>query len=320
MKLFNRLIIYFFCLSTIIIALFSVAGYFGEWGRYIEITANFKLQYLLISLCIFFFWLLKRRYYWLLLSLVLVWLNLAEILPWYLPAQQVINTEYESLRVLSFNVLESNKKYDDTIKLARNRSVDLAVFLEATRPWNTKLLALKDILPYHFSAKKLQIEIYSKYPLKEPEIQLYGTYRGLVISQVTVGKSDFIFVAAHAYPQIFFGDEGWQIRNKQLSEGIGNQLGKLDRSVIVAGDLNVTMWSSQYKSMIASSGLHNARQGFGILPTQSVYYPQIPWLAIPLDHFLVSQDIVVTNMETGNNIGSDHLPILMDVLIPNQTR
>ena len=97
---------------------------------------------------------------------------------------------------------------------------------------------------------------------------------------------------------------------------MGNQLAKIDKPVIVAGDFNVTMWSSQYRKMIANSGLHNTRQGFGILPTQSSYFLDIPWLAIPLDHFLVSRDIIVENMTTGKNVGSDHLPIIVDVLIP----
>lgn len=319
MKLFNRLIIYIFALLSILIALFSLVGYFGNWHRYLEFTNNFKLQYLLLSCCTLFFWLLTRRSYWLLTSLVCVLINLAVIVPWYYPTQQpVIHTEYESLRVLAFNVLHQNNRYDDAIKLVQNQNVDIAVFLEATPPWNTKLLALNKILPHHFSAKKLQIEIYCKFPLEDTEIQLYGTYRGLVVSQLTVGKSDLIFVASHTYPQLYYGHQGWKIRNEQLKQGIGNQLGKLDKPVIIAGDLNVTMWSPQYKSMIANSGLQNARQGFGILPTQSNYFPQIPWLAIPLDHFLVSQNILVTNMETGRNIGSDHLPIMMDILVPNK--
>ncbi len=97
---------------------------------------------------------------------------------------------------------------------------------------------------------------------------------------------------------------------------MGNQLRNIEQPIILAGDFNVTMWSSQYKAMIANSGLHNTRQGFGILPTQSSYFPQFSWLSIPLDHFLVSRDIVVENMKTGKPIGSDHLPIIADFLIP----
>lgn len=316
-KILNQIILYSFYLFSILIFLCSLTGYFDRLHRYFEFAVNFKLQYFLLSLCIFFFWLLHHRYSWLILSFVCILLNLAPIMPWYFTKNQpVFNTKYEQVKILVFNVLHQNQRYHDAIKLVRDRNIDLAAFLEATPPWDTELLALKEILPYHFSAKQLQIELYSKYPFKEPEIQIFGNHRGLLFSQLTVGKANFLFVATHAYPQLFFGDWGWHNRNKQLEEGIGKQFKKVAQPLIVGGDLNVTMWSSQYQSMIANSGLRNARQGYGILPTQSVFFPQIPWLAIPIDHFLVSKDILVTNMQTGGNIGSDHLPILLDALIP----
>ncbi|MGK7893307.1 MAG: endonuclease/exonuclease/phosphatase family protein [Xenococcus sp. (in: cyanobacteria)] len=318
MKSLPRLNIYIFGLLSILIFLCSLAGYLDQLHRYLELTNNFKLQYLLLSCCTLFFWLIIRQYSWLFLSAICVAINLSFIIPWYLPAQQQIqNIPYKSLRLLSFNVLHyHNERYDDAIQLVENSQTDIAVFQEAVTPWDKELLRLNQIFPYHVSAPKLQIEIYSKYPLKSTEVKLYGTYRGLVISQVLLNQSNFVLVAAHSYPQLYYGHEGWQIRNKQLEEGIGNQLGTINKPVIVAGDLNITMWSSQYKKMIFNSGLHNTRQGFGILPTQSSYFLDIPWLAIPLDHFLVSKDILVKNMTTGSNIGSDHLPIIVDVLIP----
>lgn len=317
-KIIDRVIFYFFCILSILGFLFSIAGYFKYEQYSLEITSSFRLQYLLISLCTFFLWLLARRYYWLLLSLSTIAINLAFIIPWYIPPQQQItDTKYEPVRILAFNVLQDNKHYQDTIKLVKNRSVDIAAFLEAKPPWNTELLALKDTLPYHFSAEKLQIEIYSRFPLNNPTIQLYGDYRGLVASQVTVGQSNFLFVANHTYSPLSLENAGWQIRNEQL-QGIGNQFQELNQPVIIGGDFNVTMWSYYYRSMMANSDLQNARKGFGVLPTFSKPFPQIPWLSIPIDHFLVSKDISVTNMETECNIGSDHLPILMDALIPNQ--
>jgi endonuclease/exonuclease/phosphatase (EEP) superfamily protein YafD len=36
---------------------------------------------------------------------------------------------------------------------------------------------------------------------------------------------------------------------------------------------------------------------------------------IPIDHFLVSEDVAVTRFETGPRVGSDHLPIVADIRI-----
>ncbi|HHP7232345.1 MAG TPA: endonuclease/exonuclease/phosphatase family protein [Xenococcaceae cyanobacterium] len=296
-----------------------ILGYFSHFHRYIEFTINFKLQYLLLGLFTSFFWFLTHRYTWLLVSLLCVLLNLIAIAPWYFstPNQVIANSQEPTLRLLAFNVLHGNTRYQDAIALVEQEQPDIAAFLEASPPWDTELTALSQIFPYHFSAKKIQIEIYSKIPLNNPQIQVYGNFRGWVIANLNIADNNITFVATHAYPQLFFGDWGWELRNQHLQAGIGKNLGQIEQPTIVIGDLNTTMWSPQYKTMIRHSQLHNTRQGFGILPTQSVLLPQIPWLSIPLDHCLVSDDFVVTQMRTGKNIGSDHLPIIVDVVLSN---
>ena len=51
------------------------------------------------------------------------------------------------------------------------------------------------------------------------------------------------------------------------------------------------MRSPFYRSLIGKSGLHNARQGLEILPSQSAIAPQLAIFLAPIDHFLVSLDI-----------------------------
>jgi endonuclease/exonuclease/phosphatase (EEP) superfamily protein YafD len=84
---------------------------------------------------------------------------------------------------------------------------------------------------------------------------------------------------------------------------------------ILVGDLNTSLWSPYYAHLIRQTGLDNARRGFGLLPTWPAYMPW-PFLMIPIDHCLVSPDIGVIKMRTGRNIGSDHLPIVVDMVVP----
>lgn len=76
------------------------------------------------------------------------------------------------------------------------------------------------------------------------------------------------------------------------------------------GDLNVTMWSSNYSKLIADSGLANSRKGFGILATWPMFFPL---LSIPLDHCLVSPGIGINACRSGPDIGSDHLPLIVEL-------
>ena len=40
-----------------------------------------------------------------------------------------------------------------------------------------------------------------------------------------------------------------------------------------------------------------------------------PLAYIPLDHFLVSKEIGVLKIRTGRNVGSEHLPLITDLVI-----
>ncbi|WP_319423173.1 endonuclease/exonuclease/phosphatase family protein [Pleurocapsa sp. FMAR1] len=306
----------FACLSISAIAL-SLAGYLGRFNLYFEFASGYKLQFLLMALCSLVYFLLTHEKLWIAASLFCVLLNLAEILPWYFNQPKITNPEqYQALKVFSYNVLWSNKNYDKAIALVNQEQPDIAVFLEAIPHWHPHLAALSSSYPYHVRSEKMEMEVYSKLPLANPQLKLYGTYRGLIIADIKVGDRLVRFVATHAYPQLYYGRPGWEIRNQHLEIGIGEYVKTLTQPVIVIGDLNVSMWSPFYYSMIKLSGLHNARQGFGILPTHSIVAPQVAALSAPIDHCLVSADIQVKNFKLGRAIGSDHLPIIAELLIP----
>ncbi|MEM7595632.1 MAG: endonuclease/exonuclease/phosphatase family protein, partial [Cyanobacteria bacterium P01_A01_bin.83] len=221
----------------------SLIGYLGRLNRYFEFASGYKLQFLLLSLCSLVYFLLTRKRFWIIVNLCCVLLNLAVILPWYFNRPEIVNVEqYQPLKILSYNVLWSNKKYQKAISLINQEQPDIAIFQEAVPDWHTGLQALQSNYPYHVRAAKLEIEIYSKLPLPQPEIKLYGTYRGLVIVDLKIDNSPIKFIATHAYPQLYFGHAGWQIRNQHLEVGIGEYVGKLSEPVIVMGDLNVSLW------------------------------------------------------------------------------
>lgn len=316
-KKLNGITYYLFAFLCILATASSLAGYWGKFNLYLEFASGYKLQFLLMGLCSLFYFLLTRRRFWIIISLFCVLINLGEILPWYFNRPKITNIEQQQpLKVLSYNVLWKNKDYARAIALINREQPDIAVFQEAIPHWNQGLTALKTDFPYHIRAKRLEIEIYSKLPLRNPKIKLYGTYRGLVIADIKVGDRQVKFVGTHAYPQLYWGKGGWQIRNQHLKVGIGEYAKNIQQPLIIIGDLNVSMWSPFYHSLIERSGLYNVRQGFGILPTHSIIAPQFASLSAPIDHCLVSSDIQVKNFKLGEAIGSDHLPIIAELLIP----
>jgi endonuclease/exonuclease/phosphatase (EEP) superfamily protein YafD len=62
----------------------------------------------------------------------------------------------------------------------------------------------------------------------------------------------------------------------------------------------------------AEAGLKNAARARGYWPTWPTGFNVVK---IPIDHCLVSDGLRVQLFRTGSDIGSDHLPIIVDVSI-----
>ena len=86
-----------------------------------------------------------------------------------------------------------------------------------------------------------------------------------------------------------------------------------DKSVVVLGDLNASMWSPHYRQLVKRSGLRNARRGYGVHPTCGSVDEKILLRAVPFDHCLVDDSWVVKDFRSGPYLGSDHLPIVIEL-------
>jgi endonuclease/exonuclease/phosphatase (EEP) superfamily protein YafD len=102
------------------------------------------------------------------------------------------------------------------------------------------------------------------------------------------------------------------MRNAQL-EGLSAVLrDDGNRARILVADLNITPWSPRYDVIESQTGLRNAARSLGYLGT----WPASPaLLRIPIDHCLVSDSFAVQHVEVGPDIGSDHLPLIVDISI-----
>ena len=84
--------------------------------------------------------------------------------------------------------------------------------------------------------------------------------------------------------------------------------------VIVTGDFNSTPWSANYRWFVAQTGLIDTQQGLGPQPS---WPTELPYLGIPIDHVLTSRTIATAKRRIGRWNGSDHRPVVADLLIPN---
>lgn len=302
-----------------VVTLLSLIDSLGWLYWRLDLAAHFKQQYLVACLCAvvcLWFWRTCVWRRWLLgLGLFAMVLNLMAVVPWYLP-QPPKAAPAMQLRLLHTNVLVRNRNHEGVLALVKATKPEIAIFQEVNVRWLKALEPLRTMLPYTYAeprAAGFGNVIFSALPLQQPSVQFLGQteYASLVV-QVSKGGKTVSLMTAHPPPPI--RKELFQWRNQWLA-AIAPFVRSQTHPVIVIGDFNITMWSPYYQQAVRAAGLQNSRTGFGILPSWS---PRrwLPWLAIPIDHCLVSPDIVVQKMQIGRDIGSDHLPLLVELAIP----
>jgi endonuclease/exonuclease/phosphatase (EEP) superfamily protein YafD len=289
----------------------------GERHWYLDLTAHFKRQYLFVGVLTFmcgWLWSDRRWRNGLIgVSVLCIALNLADIVPWYLPQQTVASPSAVQLRLLHSNVLVRNRQYDRVVALVRETKPDVAVFQEVNAGWLKALEVIRDQLPYTYAepdAIGFGNVIYSTLPLEQPSVKFFGqTDVSSIVTRIKKGGKTVTLLTTHPPPPI--REALFQWRN-QLLAAIAPYVRSQTTPVILVGDFNTSLWSPYYKRLETDSGLRNSRAGFGLLPSWS---PR-SWLAllsIPIDHCLVSRELVVLKAQTGRNVGSDHLPLIVDI-------
>lgn len=314
-----------FCLLGAI-AIITIGAYFVSyygWNIYLEILSHFQVQYLCVSLVLLGFLILLRRKNHIYIGLFLCAILSLQTVTWFwFPSHLFTAGNGKSdLKVLVANINTQNKNYDLVLDLIRAEKPNVAVLMEVDRQWQTQLDTLADLLPYSSGKTNpynLGILVYSDRSLDSTQIEFFGTENNAsVVTQITVSGEPVTLLATHPFPPVkpsFFSS-----RNQQM-DLVGQYLSTIATPIILAGDLNMTMWSPYYRRLVNKTGLNNTRKGFGILPSwaTSGTYPQLPdWLIfalrIPIDHCLVSKEFRATDIHTGSETGSDHLPIVVDL-------
>ena len=116
---------------------------------------------------------------------------------------------------------------------------------------------------------------------------------------------EFTVIATRPYPPVNARQS--QVRDQQL-QAVGELAAETAGPLLVMGDLNTSPWSPIFHELARTSSLRDSRRGYGL----QVTWTGAPFVWLPIDHVFVSDEIVIHDRRVGPDIGSDHLPILMD--------
>lgn len=297
--------------------LFSVAGYFGSERKYFELASHYKVQYLIGSLVCLAVLGIFRSWTWFACALLICFVNAAALLPWYLPSsQRRVNPVPPYLKLILSNVNCSSTHYAALISFVQEERPDVLVVQETDAKWIDNLKILEDQFPHTEIVARgggSGIAIYSRRALKESEVIFLGNdERPCILASLNVGGEIVTLLAIHPHAPI--REDHFSYRNEQLGAASAF-MRKIEARKILIGDLNTSLWSPYFSRLVRESGLVDVRTGFGLLPTWPTFMPLKPLLMIPIDHCFVSRDITVVNVRAGPHIGSDHLPLIVELAL-----
>lgn len=299
----------FLLISLSTITIFSFIGMLGKDNWFFDLLSHFKLQYsylLLIGMTVLY---LLRKDKKVLLFIIPLLINGTEIMSVYFGGNSDKETE-TSIKICSANVLSSNGQFEKLNDLIKLEKPDIVILQEVNTLWSTMSeqylteYEYKHVIPRN---DNFGIAIYSKIKLNNLETLYLGiTDVPSIKCQIKLNNQSMSLLATHPVPPI--GKVYTDYRNKQLKEIA--ILAKKESNIVILGDLNTTSYSTHFKTLINTGNLIDSRNGFGI---QSSWPTWSTLASITLDHCLISDNIIVKTRKIGQDIGSDHLPLIIEV-------
>jgi endonuclease/exonuclease/phosphatase (EEP) superfamily protein YafD len=314
-------------LGLVVAAYFAVAAAscLGRYSWLADLTTHFRPQLLVAALVLAVMLLLGGRPRWL-LPLALAASVHAFVLFRPAPAPAAV-AEGSSLRLLAFNVLTDNSRFDEVLGFIRREAPDVVVLTEASQPWQERVESLTARFPYTTLSKPRAIDtvVLSRFRILEQSIEHAKGRKGRKIWEPALrlvldvdGKPTVLWAIHPASP---INKAQWNRRNiylKWLATRVAAEPERLP--VIVAGDFNITPWSPWYDDWKQGSGLIDSAGTNWPAITRRPFLPfHARFLGVPIDRVAISPVVAVTSHRVGPELGSDHYALTVDLTLPKRS-
>ncbi len=300
-----------------LLCLCTLTAFLGQFGWLFDLTSHFRVQYAALLLALATACFARKKTKPASFYLAFAFVNIATVAACLLGSQPKVAAGGTRLRFMLLNVHTANEQFDRVKSLIAATQPDLFVLEEVDERWLKELAALRDRWPYQISQPRddnFGIALFSKLPLRDAEVIYLGEAEvPSITARVEVGGKVVTILGTHPLPP--GGSEYARLRNGQLA-AIPGFLAPRGGPAVVLGDLNVTPWNHYFRGLLRETGLRDSSRGQGLHAT----WPSHLWpLRIPVDHCLVSREFRVLRKQVGPRVGSDHLPLIVELAVaPNE--
>ncbi len=171
------------------------------------------------------------------------------------------------------------------------------------------------------------LAVYSRFPLSEEETRVisgdvpsganvyYDGDRELLSLSLDTGAAPLHLLVIH--PDSPRSEIRWENKRRYFDEAdavIDTLKAGNGSNILAIGDWNSSPWSARFQQTLERNGLKTAYPDGWPQTTRFFFDYSLHWiLGAPVDQFAVSRDIQIVNVSLGPDIGSDHLPLIVEI-------
>jgi endonuclease/exonuclease/phosphatase (EEP) superfamily protein YafD len=297
---------------------FTIVGQIPYPSSIFLLAAQFPLQYLIVQIPSIIVLAFARRWALFAIGLAIAFVNVVTLMPLFVPQPHRAG-DGETLRILQMNLDYANLDRQAAIDCVKRNNPDMVMFEELTVPWQLALEPhLKDY-PHRILTVRndpLGIGTYSKRPITNPAAVYWHFNAPQLIFNSKLNGKPLSFVQVHL--ELPSATQTRELRDLAQVRRF------LPGTVVMVGDFNTVTWTSPFRKFLRNANLRDTQAGRGFVPTwpsnlgtTTILGPIGPLigglLKVPIDHCLISPDLVVLKRRVGQSFGSDHFPVLIEL-------
>lgn len=293
----------------------TAIGLLGAWSVIADAFTHLRLHLALAALVLAALMLpLNRR--WSAFGLAVALVNIGFVLT-FSQAPRAQPGHGPSLKVMTVNVLYPVENDAQIIAQIAAEQPDVVLIQELTRARAGLLEKLRATYPWQVDCSqgwRCDVAIVSRHPWDAAEADPVGP-TGTKLAWARFGPQWANLMVASLHLK-------WPLISNQSAQLASARefLARHNGPVIVAGDLNAAPWSAAVQSFTRAARLTSAGGFMPTWPRRTTGQGQLCTLCVPqlqIDHILVSHHIGVVDVHRGQDVGSDHLPLLAVLRLPS---
>lgn len=264
----------------------------------------------------------RSTFHWVIISLLIIsiFYLLYVILPYTPFGKKMIQKTHlkaneKPLTLLVYNVLQENNKYEELVSLVERRNPDILFLLETNLAWKESITKATNKFEYRIEVpleNTYGLLFYSKLPIKNAQTHyLINTEIPSIEVDIIYNNEIVRLYGLHPTPPVPQENEKSTERDAEILI-TGKKAKEYGKACIVLGDLNDVAWSHTTRLFLKTSQMLDPRRGRGMYNTFHAHHWYLRW---PLDHFFLSSQFRLIDMKVEKNIGSDHFPISISLVL-----